>query len=241
MPPYEERDYRRHVRTDLVSFEVRVEETDLWLAAESDLTPPAEEAVRRYRAHIADYISDHPDFRTSLRPLPVDNDAPEIVRVMAQAGEAAGVGPMAAVAGAIAEFVGRELQPLSAQVIVENGGDIYLATREARTIGIYAGASPLSGRVGLTIAADRMPLGVCTSSGRVGPSLSLGFADAVTAVAPSTPLADAAATALGNLVKRPEDIESALVAAAAIPGLTGAVIIIGDRLGAWGNLELTRL
>lgn len=251
MPKYQERTYRRQIAaSDLVSFEVKVAETDLFIAADRSLQEQAEQAVRKYREQLEAYIASHPRFKTSLSPQEVSADperepsetaAPEIIRAMAEAGEKAGVGPMAAVAGAIAEFVGRDLLNICDQVIVENGGDIYIRTLQPRTIAIFAGDSPLSNRVGLAIAPEQTPLGVCTSSGTVGPSLSLGFADAVAVVAPSTPLADAAATALGNLVKTEADIEKATKAAQNIEGIAGVVVIKGEKLGAWGQVELVKL
>jgi len=157
---------------------------------------------------------------------------------MAEAAQTAGVGPMAAIAGAIAECVGRELLEFSPEVIVENGGDIFLKVLHRRTIGIYAGDSPLTGKIGLQIEAKDTPLGVCTSSGTVGHSLSFGRADAVAVLAPSAALADAAATAIGNRVNKPEDIDKALELARGIAGLKGVVIIIGESIGVQGNIKL---
>ena len=117
------------------------------------------------------------------------------MKQMIEAGQKAGVGPMAAVAGAIAECVGRELLAFSPEIIIENGGDIYLKCLKKRVVGIFAGKSPLTGKIGLEIDAKDTPLGVCTSSGTVSHSLSFGKADAAVAIAPSATLADAAATA----------------------------------------------
>lgn len=148
---------------------------------------------------------------------------------------------MAAVAGAMAESVGRDLLPESPEVIVENGGDIFLLSEKEVRVGIFAHTSPLSFRVGLRISAARQGWGVCTSSGTVGPSLSLGRADAVCILSPSAALADAAATAVGNLVRSPSDVSRGLEKAQTIPGLTGVVIIIGDKLGAWGGVQLIEI
>jgi ApbE superfamily uncharacterized protein (UPF0280 family) len=141
----------------------------------------------------------------------------------------------------MAAFVGAALLAFTPEVVVENGGDIFLQTGTERTIGIFAGASPLNMQVGIRIPADRQPLGVCTSSATVGPSLSLGRADAVCVISPSATLADAAATALGNMVQGKGDIQRALEAGQKIPGVEGAVIIVADALGAWGEYELVKL
>jgi ApbE superfamily uncharacterized protein (UPF0280 family) len=157
---------------------------------------------------------------------------------MMEAGQKAGVGPMAAVAGAVAEYVGRELLDFSPEIIVENGGDIFLSIDRPRTVGIYAGGSPLTGKLGLEISPRDTPLGVCTSSGTVGHSLSFGKADAVVVLAASVSLADAAATAVGNRVINPDDVQSAIDFAGRIEGLKGLVIIIGKNVGAWGDVKL---
>ncbi len=173
-------------------------------------------------------------------PLPPTEDSPLIVRAMADAGVKAGVGPMAAVAGAIAEFVGKELLPFSGELIIENGGDIFMACTSPRVVGIYAGSSPLSGLLGIEIQPQETPLGVCTSSGTVGHSLSLGKADAVVIISPSAALADAAATAVGNTVKTIDDITAGLEQAQKINGITGVLIIKGDKMGTWGKVKLCR-
>jgi hypothetical protein len=160
---------------------------------------------------------------------------------MIAAAAATGVGPMAAVAGALAARVGRHLAPLSPEIIVENGGDIFLAISHPATVALYAGASPLSQRVGLHLDPASSPLGVCTSSGTVGHSLSFGQADAACVLAPNAALADAAATALGNRVRGPDTIAPALEWAAGLPEILGAVIIVGKKLGAWGRVELVPL
>jgi ApbE superfamily uncharacterized protein (UPF0280 family) len=224
-----------------IAFAVASKETDLYIRAERDLTDPAREAILQARQEIEDYIRRRPDFRTSLEPLPHDPEAPPIVQGMLRAAESASVGPMAAVAGAIAESVGRSLQRLSRNVVVENGGDLFLSTQREITVGVFAGRSPLSMKMGMRVRPEETPCGVCTSSGKVGPSLSFGKADAVMAWASSTTLADAAATALANRVVTEEDIEPALESAKTIRGLKGALVVLEDRIGLWGPMELVKL
>jgi ApbE superfamily uncharacterized protein (UPF0280 family) len=159
---------------------------------------------------------------------------------MINAGNAAGVGPMASVAGAIAEAVGRELLTYSPEIIVENGGDIFLKILKNRVVGIFAGNSPLSGKLGIEISAADTPLGICTSSGTVGHSLSYGKSDAVVVLSTSTALADAAATAIGNRVKETVDIDEAIEFGKTITGLKGLVIIKDDKTGVWGDVKLCK-
>lgn len=236
------RTYRHLVqRPALTSFQVKVEQTDLLILAEQDLTTQALAIVLEERRRLEQYIARYPEFADTLSPWPADPLAPPLVQEMIRAGALAGVGPMAAVAGAIAAVVGRRLRPFSREIIVENGGDIYLALQEPAIVSLYAGRSPLSLKVGLKIHPEQTPLGVCTSSGTIGHSLSRGRADAACVVAPSAAVADAAATALGNRVRRPADIPSALEWLATLPEIYGGVVIAGDKLGAWGALELQPL
>ncbi|MHB8781141.1 MAG: UPF0280 family protein [Candidatus Geothermincolia bacterium] len=234
-----ERFYRDRMRADdLVSFQVVVEETDLMIWAAREMRAEAEAAVRTYRGDIESFIERNPRFRGALAPYPVTERAPVIVRVMAAAGAAVGVGPMAAVAGAMAEFVGLLLARAgSPRVIVENGGDIFLVSDEERHIGVFAGESPFSGRLTLRVPPAPTGLGICTSSATVGPSLSLGRADAALVISDSAAFADAAASALGNRVKRASDVEAALDWLAGFPQVRGALVIIGETLGARGEVS----
>jgi ApbE superfamily uncharacterized protein (UPF0280 family) len=239
---YEERTYRNLIKTDdLVKFEVIVKETDLLVRAERDLSNETREFVLKYRRQIEAYIEANPEFQRSLIPLKEDPYAPEIVREMIRTSRLAQVGPMAAVAGAMAESVSKDLLKLSKEVIVENGGDIYLATSRERTIGIFAGDSPLSLKIGIVIGPEDSPLGVCTSSGTVGHSLSFGKADAVSVLSKSAALADAAATAIGNIVKEKKDIELGLERGKEIEGVLGMLIIVEEKMGVWGNITLAQL
>ena len=237
---YEPRTYRNLVKEqDLVAFTVQVEESDLYIRARRNLSEEAAAALRELRSSLESYIAEHPRFKSSLKPLKVAVDASPIVRTMAAAAAKAGVGPMAAVAGAVAEAVGRELLRYSPEVIVENGGDIFLIVRSRREVMICAGNSPLSKRVFIEVRPERTFLGVCTSSGTVGHSLSLGCADAVTVLSVSTALADAAATAIGNIVKTDSDIPRGLDFGKGIPGVEGIIIIVGERMGVWGDVVLS--
>jgi len=239
---YEERTYRGIVgASGLVTFTVVVKETDLFILADTDLSTLAKEVVLRERHRLEGYIGRHPEFLGSLVPVVPAPGAPDIVIRMTRAARAAGVGPMAAVAGAFSEVVGEALCAESGQVIVENGGDIYIRSDVKRTVAVYAGDSPLSGKVGIAVQPEDTPIGVCTSSGRVGHSLSLGRSHAACIVSASTPLADAAATAVGNIVRGPSDIDRAVEFAKGISGVSGALVIADDKLGAWGRVELVSL
>jgi ApbE superfamily uncharacterized protein (UPF0280 family) len=239
---YEERKYREWIKQDdLVAVKVIEDETDLLVSGTSDLTEPAKKSVSKYRKHIKDYIVEDRNFLESLVPIEVDPDAPEIVKDMARAASMAGVGPMAAVAGAVAEFVARDLLSLSKQIIIENGGDIFIKTLTKRLLGVYAGKSPFTGKIALQIKPEQTPMGVCTSSGTVGHSLSFGKADAAIILSRWIALADAVATATGNVVKTEEDIQKGVDFARSIEGVEGVIVILGSKIGMWGDIDIARI
>jgi len=231
--------YRHWIKDDdLVSFELAVKQTDLYIRARRNLKSKALDSLLKHRGSLESYIARHPIFLTTLQPYQAEPGAPAIVREMARVSQLTGVGPMAAVAGAIAEATGRDLLAFTPELVLENGGDIFLKVSKKMLVGIYAGQSSLSERIALEIMPPETPLGICTSSGTVGHSLSLGSADAVIVLSPSTALADAAATALCNMVKAADDIPQAIEKAQSIAGLRGLVIIIGDKMGAWGKVNI---
>lgn len=239
LDPFADRDsYRtRHAAKDLTYFRISAEETDLHIGARCDLSREALAAALEARRQVLEEIEVRPRFRTSLEPLRPHGTEPPLVSTMLTAGQLASVGPMAAVAGAIAESVGRALLPLSREIIVENGGDIFLAGRKERHVAVYAGQNPLSGLLAVVVRPGD-GLGVCTSSGTVGHSLSLGRADAALVIAKDCALADAAATYLGNLATDAGQIDRALELVCSIPGIDGALVIAGDKLGVKGQVEL---
>ncbi len=242
MIEHQERFYRSKVDSPgWISFTVQVKETDLWVRARKNLSAKGYERVYQYRHALESYIQQNPEFKETLQPLALDSLAPPIIQAMLHAAQIAGVGPMAAVAGAMAEFVGRDLLGETEDIIIENGGDLFVLCHEPLTIGIYAGRSPLSQKLGILLDPSPTPVGLCTSSGTVGPSLSFGKADAVTILSPSAVFSDAMATAVGNRVKTPEDIQPALNWARKIPQVEGVLIIIGDQMGVWGKMELAAL
>ena len=239
---FEKRFYRLdHKPRGLCGFTVRAKESDLWIAAEKRLDDQALEKLLALRRVLESYLAERPDFGASLTPLPMDGMAPPMVRAMLAAGLSAGTGPMAAVAGAIAQAVGRTLMEHSSQVVVENGGDLFLMASGEITVGLYAGTSPLSGKLGIKIEPERMPLCMACSSGTVGHSLSFGAADAAVVLSPDGALADACATALGNRVKKPDDMQPALEWLQAVSGIQAGLLVMGENLAAWGELTLSEL
>lgn len=235
---HERRTYHSWVEDrDLVSFTVKLNESDLFIRADRPLYSEARQCLRCQRRLIQDYIQKNPQFAASLAPYSIKDRAPAIIQEMARASSSAGVGPMAAVAGALAEYVGKDLLRYSSEVIVENGGDIFMRTNRIRKVGIFAGKSAYTARLALEIAPGDTR-GICTSSATVGPSLSFGKADAAVVISNSAVLADAWATRLGNMVKSASEVEKTLKFARDIAQILGVVIIVGEKIGVWGDVKL---
>ena len=238
---HEKRFYRDSMKADgLIGFNISVEESDLQISAKTDLSEKARCFLKSCRQDIKDYIEGHPELLRSLVPIEPQDDAPQIIKDMCDAGKLAGVGPMAAVAGAISQHIGRELISDSEEIIIENGGDIFIRTKKERCIAIYAGDSIFSNKIGFKIPRDFGEGGICTSSGTVGHSLSFGKADAVAVVSKDVIIADAVATAVGNKVKNEDYIKKGLEFAMSIPEVEGVIIIVGHRIGAYGKIEIVR-
>lgn len=239
-PQYQKRFYRDWATgKDLILSEIIEKETDLRIFTDRKIDGNfLKEKVRLYRWQIENYIFKDKRFLTSLKPIVVELKSPAIIRKMGAAAKAANVGPMAAVAGAIAEFIGRDLLKKGCkEIIIENGGDIFLKSKKARYVGLFAGKSKIWQKVKLKIRPCNRPLGICTSSGTVGHSLSFGRADSVVILAKSATLADAVATAVANRVKGKEDLKAALNFSRSISGVSGAVIIIDNHLISWGAFK----
>lgn len=237
-----ERFYRNRFKADnLCFFRACIEQTDLYIGSQRNLQKEALALIEHLRTELIDYIRRDERFMKSLVPIKPLDGAPLIVNDMCSAALLADVGPMAAVAGAFSKHVGQELLKLSDEIIVENGGDIFIKSNIDRTIGIYAGKSPLSNKVAVRIKARMTPCGICTSSGTIGHSLSFGKADAALVIHRDASVADACATALGNRVRTQDDIQSSLEHISSIPGVMGALVILGEAIGAIGEIELCGL
>ncbi len=228
---------------NLERFELNYRNSRMVVLSDKNLRNEAQKELEKNYLLLEDYIRKEPFFMLSYEPFRVEADAPKIAMAMSNAAEKANVGPMASVAGAFSEIVMNSLLNRGARnAIVDNGGDISLTTTNEICVGIYAGSSPFSGKIALRIKPELTPLGICTSSGSVGHSISLGNSDAVVVVAKSTPLADAAATSIGNVVKGKNAIMKGIKGAKRIKHISGVIIIKGKEIGVYGKLpEIIKL
>ncbi len=243
---YVNRTYRSHFRQDRwVHFLVKYKETDLCIGINRKCWHPAipgyaRRFVHDLRMEMDNWILRNPGYAHSLLPYAVGPEAPAIFQEMSAAAQKSGIGPMSAVAGAVAQKTGKALQAKFdlTEVMIENGGDIYADIAEDMDIAVFAGDSPLSGKTGLHLEAGQSPLGICTSSGTVGPSLSFGKADAVMVICKDTLLADSYATAFANLIQTAEDIPACIEKARACNDILAAIAIKDDKIGICGQFEL---
>ena len=232
-----QRFYRDNMSADeLIYYRVVYKETDLYVATADDRRDECMDIITSLRTELEEYISRHKGFQSALAPISLYKDAPVIAVKMAEAARAAKVGPMAAVAGAFSQSLSEKLGNPD-ELIIENGGDLYIRSKHDRTISIYPGENRFKGKLRFHFDADSFPLSVCTSSAKLGHSLSFGKADSVTIISHDAYLADAMATSVCNMIRTPEDIRKALEFAQSVDGVLGAVAIIDDKLGAFGLVK----
>jgi ApbE superfamily uncharacterized protein (UPF0280 family) len=233
------RSYRAAQQPDLLSFQIVIDETDLWVAAREDLSAPMADQVRLLRGQILAYAAIHPEFLPSLAPLEADPHAPEIIRRMCRAGRLTNVGPMAAVAGTVAQMVAERFRDASPDLLVENGGDTYLFSTRDRHIGLLS-IPDQDVRLCVPVRADEFPCSFCASSATIGHSLSFGNADLVVTRSRDAALADAAATALANALVNADAMDAVLEQARNWEhiGLDGVFAQCEGKIGVWGKMEL---
>lgn len=241
-----ERTYRSQFNPErFISFETKYKETDLWIGIDTasfneEMKTLAAAKTEELRKKLDNYIETEPFFKKSLKPFSPAETAPEEAKDMAIATEIAGVGPMAAVAGLFAREVGEAiLQNFSVEeMVIENGGDIFAVIKNELVLSVFAGESPLSERIGLVIPAETGKIGICTSAGTVGPSMSFGKADAVVVICKDAVLADAFATGFGNKVKSPNDVEKVINQSEKFPEILSMLIVCEDKVGIRGDFEI---
>lgn len=213
-------------------------ETVTTIEADEEYLPLAEEAMLKAREAVEAQIEKDPYFKATFDPYPVRSDMAEVVKHMCNAAQKADVGPMAAVAGAISQqAVEAMVEAGSKHCLVDNGGDIAMRSNRTVTVGLYAGEHTPN-YLAIEVPATKGLLGICTSSGTIGPSISLGRADLATVISEDVALADACATKLGNLITE-DDLtlmDRSIREVLSIKGVRGALVMINGKLGLGGNV-----
>ena len=207
------------------------------IADEEQAVKTAIESIRSNRKELEDYAKNNPKFLYTLDPIPPPAE-PLVARLMAEAAEKANVGPMAAVAGVLADLAVNAMVLDGCEVaVVENGGEVSAVSDRPIDVALAAGDAPLSKRFGFRLTD--FPVGLATSSGRFSHALSFGDAEAATVFCRDAGLADAAATAVGNVVKD-EDTETAIRfgidKAKSIQGVEGVLVLFRGCVGTWGKI-----
>ncbi|MCD5414040.1 MAG: UPF0280 family protein [Clostridiales bacterium] len=236
---YQERTYRTFCSSELNNIRIEVEESDLMISYSHSI-----EGLNCKVRHIREIIKQHIEkenlFLTSLKPLADFSDEPQIIQHMKKASRQCNVGPMATIAAAVSMYISKDIVNKNTDLIIENGGDIFVKTSKERRILIHAGNSLLSDRLSIKISPTMSPIGICTSSGKLGHSLSFGKADAVVVISKDILVADAAATAIGNIIQSADDINCGLALAKQLEKTVGIVIIADNALGVWVEVNLEK-
>ena len=228
-------------RTGFKSFEVVAGESDLWISVPEKLFKPELPSILldcliSLRTQILEFGKEHPEFLTSLVPLKVPVFVPAIVKKMAEASELVGVGPMAGVAGAINYFLGKKLKELGiTEFMIENGGDVYVSSARSVTLAVITGKPEIDGKLGISILPGEW--GVCSSSSKIGHSLSFGNTTIATVICKDPVVSDCAATYLGNSKTEREFISKARK----LKEIEGVLGLLNGRFVIQGNVELVRL
>ncbi len=229
--------YRDFTASGLNSYEVSYKETDLFISACKDMKFEIFEYIRNLRLKIEQYIKNRNEFLTSLEPLKIDKNADSIIKDMLRAAKKASVGPMACVAGAFAQYVGNLILKECSECIVENGGDIFLKLNREPTVGIYTINRYLKDNISITLKQSKEPYGICSSSAKIGPSLSMGRADLSMIVSHNAVLSDGLATKTANMIKNRKDIDKA-IDFAKTKNIVGCLFVKDDTLGIWGEMSI---
>lgn len=246
MTGYQPRFYRNQMGEGRFrSFTIGYKDSDLWIGVDipsytSKIADFAQEKLVDLRKELEAYILKNTSFASSFSPIGVLKEAPPMAHFMGNAAHLAQTGPMAAVAGSFSEFIGKAiLEKFDVkELVIENGGDIFLSLERDMVFSVYAGSSTLSGKIGIELNATETPIGVCTSAGTVGPSTSFGKADAVVVISKNTGVADAFATAIGNRVQSADNIEKQLIIVDQEPLIDSILIVCEGKVGFKGKHEL---
>ena len=225
---------------DELSYQVVIEQSDLLIISRKDVRSMILDRLNIIRSEIKNYIYLNPDFSSSLIPIAVKGNSPDIIKDMAHAAELFGVGPMAAVAGAISQDIAGHVCKISPDILVENGGDIFIHSTKDRTVGLLPHPDePVT--LGIKISSAQTPCAICSSSATIGHSLSLGHGDLVAVRSKSGAVADAAATYICNMLHSRQALNrlGSMKTELQKKGVTGLMAQMGPDMLVWGNIELT--
>ena len=210
-------------------------ETIVSIVCEEPFVKVAEQAIFEARDIIERKVAEDPFFRITYEPYPASSDDDILIQRMCDASEISGVGPFAGVAGAVAVHAVERMKEAGArEAIVENGGDIAFLSDRQVPVGLFAD-HPVLKDVAFMVSSDGIT-GICSSSAKIGPSVSLGSSNVCTVFSDDVILADCCATALGNLVTDEDSLSEALEKVGSLQGVKGCMACIGGKVAFYGDV-----
>jgi ApbE superfamily uncharacterized protein (UPF0280 family) len=233
--------YRKNISVKgKYSYRLKYKYTDLFITCDREISKEVKEPVVSFYNGLEEVLSRHEVFGKSLTPVKIIDNYPPIIKKMCRAAEVFKVGPMAAVAGAVCDRIAQSISGSCDFLMIENGGDVYIKSSIPVSAVLFSSSRYFRDRLNIRITADTTPCGLCSSSGIIGHSLSLGKSDLVTVMSESTVMADTAATAIANSIKEKADVDKALAHYRDYKQIKGLIIIKDDRLAIWGELQLVK-
>jgi len=231
--------YRNNVKTrEKYHWKIKYKYSDLLISSDKNIIKLVKEPLKEIYRYLYRCFKEDAAFLKSLSPVSARPGYPEIIKKMCLLSAEFNVGPMAAVAGTVNEFLSEKLNKYCGNLIIENGGDLYLKSKNDRILGIYVKNNYFRDGLSIRIKAENMPCGVCASSGTFGHSLSLGKCDLAVVVSKSAIIADAAATAVANSISSKDDILASIELFRNYRDIDGLLLIKDDKIGLWGSIEL---
>ncbi len=220
------------------SWKILYKYSDLFISCSEDLSDIIFDRLAEFYNIIEKEIKENPAFEKSLSPLPEGSGGIWIVSEMYNSAKAFNVGPMAAVAGSLCEFIGRDIKEDVKYLIIENGGDAYIRSKKDIITSVFFKSRYFKNDLKIKIKKKLLPCGMAASSGTFGHSLSLGKSDIALVIAKNAIIADAAATAFANLIREPDDLKKAVNFMRNNKEIFGLLAIKDEKIAVYGQIEL---
>lgn len=220
------------------SWKISYKYSDLFISSSEDVSAIITGRLSEFYNIIEKEIKKNPAFEKSLSPFPYASDSNWIISEMNDAAKAFNVGPMAAVAGALCEFIARDIKDDVRYLIIENGGDAYIRSKKDIITSVFFKSLYFKDDLKIKISKTLLPCGIASSSGVFGHSTSLGKSDIALVIAKDAITADAAATAFANLIKKPEDLEDAVNLMKINKEILGLLAVKDEKIAVYGQVEL---
>jgi hypothetical protein len=215
--------------------------SDMFIGCDKDISLKLEKLVKEVYDVLESFIREEKSFKSSLSPIRIGEQFPPLIKKMCRKAAIFNVGPMAAVAGAVCDYIAVGLDRYCRRLIIENGGDVFIKSNKDIDVGVFLKNENFKSKIYLKIKANQTPCGICSSSGSFGHSLSMGKSGLVVVLSKSTIGADAAATAIANKIIKPSDIEGTIEYYKKIKDVKGMLIVKDKALGIWGDIELINI